>query len=397
VRPAAPAPPVDPERLWGVVAPRSEAHPLPPEVYVAPEVLAWELERLFEASWSCVGRQEDAPEAGDLFTAGVGRESVLMVRAEDGQLRGFYNVCQHRGTRLVTQSPLGGQHRLVCPYHSWTYDLEGRLRSAEHMQGAQGFDRGSSGLTPVATAVLEGWVFVDLSGQAGPLESFLGNLPDHLARHGCGTLRSAARLEYEVGANWKLLSENYQECYHCPTIHPELIRVTPYRSGRYDPAQGPWMGGPMELMQGCNTMSLSGRTSRRALPGLRREDASLVYYYSLLPNLWISLHPDYVLTHRVEPVAPDRTRLVCEWLFHPDAMAAEGFDPADAVEFWDLVNRQDFAACERVQLGVGSRGFRGGRFSDEETGVHFLSAMLARSYLKGRVARAEELGIVTDR
>jgi Rieske 2Fe-2S family protein len=396
VRPAPPAPPVDPERLSGVVAPRSEAHPLPPEVYVHPEVLEWELERLFESSWSCVGREEDAPDPGDLFTAGVGRESVVVVRGDDGRLRGFFNVCQHRGTRLVAERSRGGQHGLICPYHSWTYDLEGRLRSAEDMRGAQGFDRQSSGLTPVATAVLEGWVFVDVSGQAGPLDSFLGNLPEHLARYGCGTLRSVARLEYEVGANWKLLSENYQECYHCPTIHPELIRVTPYRSGRYDRARGPWMGGPMELMPGCNTMSLSGRTSRRALPGLRREDASLVYYYSLLPNLWISLHPDYVLTHRVEPVAPDRTRLVCEWLFHPDAVADEGFDPADAVEFWDLVNRQDFAACERVQLGVGSRGFRGGRFSDEETGVHFLSAMLARSYLVGRVARAEDLGIVTD-
>jgi Rieske 2Fe-2S family protein len=397
VRPAAPSAPIDAGRLAGVIAPRSEAHPLPPEVYVDPAVLEWELERLFESSWSCVGREEDAGDPGELFTGAVGHESVLVVRGEDGTLRGFFNVCQHRGTRLVTESSRGGQDRLICPYHSWTYDLKGRLRSAEHMRGAGGFDRGSSGLTPVATEALGGWVFVDVSGAAGSLESFLGNLPDHLARHGCGDLRRAASLEYDVGANWKLLSENYQECYHCPTIHPELIRVTPYRSGRYDPARGPWMGGPMELMPGCNTMSLSGTTGRRALPGLRLEDASLVYYYSVLPNLWISLHPDYVLTHRVEPLAPDRTRLVCEWLFHPDAMAADGFDPGDAVEFWDLVNRQDFAACERVQLGVGSRGFRGGRFSDEETGVHFLSAMLARSYLDGRVARAEELSILTDR
>lgn len=391
------APPVDPDRLAGVIRPRGEAHPLPPEVYVDPAVLQWEAEHLFESSWVCVGREDRVPDPGDLFSQTIGRESVLVARGDDGALRGFFNVCQHRGTRLVTEESRSGVARLTCPYHSWTYELDGRLVSAEHMRGAVGFDRATSGLSPVATASLGGWAFVNVSGSAGPLGSFLGNLPGHIDRYGCEGLGSAARIEYDVAANWKLLSENYQECYHCPTIHPELMEVTPYRSGRYDEARGPWMGGPMELMPGCNTMSLSGKTDRSPIPGLRQDDTTLVYYYTLLPNLWLSLHPDYVMTHSVWPVAPDRTRIACEWLFHPQAFEAYGFDPSDAVEFWDLVNRQDFAACERVQLGVGSRGFRGGRFSDEEAGVHMLSAMLARSYLVGGIARAEELEVETDR
>ena len=149
----------------------------------------------------------------------------------------------------------------------------------------------------------------------------------------------------------------------------------------------------MEPAPGCNTMSLGGITSRPPIPGLSQYDRGLVYYYSVLPNLWMSLHPDYVMTHTVWAIEPARTRVVCEWLFPPSAAEEPGFDPSDAIEFWDLVNRQDWKACERVQEGIGSRGFVGGRFGDLEGTIHALAAMFARSYLEGRLVRRDEVGI----
>jgi phenylpropionate dioxygenase-like ring-hydroxylating dioxygenase large terminal subunit len=386
--------PLDPDRLAGVLRPRQEAAPLPAEAYLDPAVLAWEQDHFFESSWVCVGREEDAAQPGDVFTGTVGSESLLMVRGEDRMLRGFFNVCQHRGTRLVMEPARSGDGPLICPYHSWTYGLDGRLRAAQHMAEAKDFDRRSVGLSPVATECLGGWVFANVSGTAGSLREYLGNFPGRIERYDCGSLRRVARHEYDVEANWKILSENYQECYHCPTIHPELSRITPYDSGGSDEeSHGRWLGGPMDLREGCTTMSVSGVTDRPPIPGLRPEDHGQVFYYSVLPNLWISLHPDYVMTHTVWPAGPSRSHVVCEWLFHPSAIDAKDFDPADAVEFWDLVNGQDWKACERVQLGIGSRGFAGGRFSDLEGTIHDLAALLARSYLEGRLVRADETGV----
>ena len=391
--PRATVSPIDPTLLEPVLRPRREASLLPREAFFDPDVLAWELERFFEHSWVCVGREEDAPDPGSLFTATVGSESLLIVRGEDAVLRCFFNVCQHRGTQLVTERTRASNGPLICPYHSWTYGLDGRLRSAEHMSDTPRFDGASCGLTPVPAETLGGWVFVNVSGTAGSLTSYLGDFPDRIARHRTGDLRRAGRREYDVLANWKGLSENFQECYHCPTIHPDLVRVTPYRSGRDDETHGPWVGGPMDLAPGCTTMSWTGVTDRPPITGLPAEDRTQVHYYTVLPNLWVSLHPDYVMTHTVSPQEPGRTHIVCEWLFPQETMAADGFDPSDAIDFWDTVNRQDWEACERVQRGIGSRGFRGGRYSGMEDTIHWLAALFARSYLEGRIVRADQVGI----
>jgi Rieske 2Fe-2S family protein len=223
-----------------------------------------------------------------------------------------------------------------------------------------------------------GWIFANASGDAPPFGEHVGNLEELVV----------ARHDYEIAANWKILAENYHECYHCSSIHPELCKVSPPTSGgdNLEP-EGAWVGGPMDLYDGVETMSLDGKSHAPNLPRLYEGQDRTVYYFQLFPNLLISLHPDYVMTHRLQPLAPDRTAVECEWLFSPEAIAREGFDPSYASDFWDVTNRQDWHACEAVQKGVSSRGYRRGPLSPREDAVYQLITMVANGYLGGGVAR----------
>jgi Rieske 2Fe-2S family protein len=188
-----------------------------------------------------------------------------------------------------------------------------------------------------------------------------------------------------VAANWKILAENYHECYHCSSIHPELCKVSPPKSGEDHEARGIWFGGSMELEDHAETMSLTGESFAPMLSHLTVLQEREVYYYQLFPNLLISLHPDYVMTHRLRPLAPDRTAIECEWLFSKEAVESEGFDPSYASEFWDITNGQDWGACEGVQRGASSRGYRQGPLSPDESTSGKFVATVARGYLEGRV------------
>ena len=172
-----------------------------------------------------------------------------------------------------------------------------------------------------------GWVFANASGDAPSFEEHVGNLGELIRNYGCEELAVGARHDYDIAANWKVLAENYHECYHCSSIHPELSRVSPPTSGgdNLEP-EGAWIGGPMVLYEGVETMSLDGRSHAPNLPNLAEGQDRTVHYYQIFPNLLISPHPDYVLTHRLEPLAPDRTRVECEWLFSREAVETEGFD-----------------------------------------------------------------------
>ena len=184
-----------------------------------------------------------------------------------------------------------------------------------------------------------------------------------LAPYECGRLVVGAEHHYELAANWKLAIENYHECYHCSSIHPQLCRVSPPDSGASFAGGGLWIGGSMELVDGAETMSLDGRSGASPLRGLAGAKLREVLYLQLVPNLLLSVHPDYVMTHVLEPLRPGRTRVACQWLFPPEQFARADFDPAYAVDFWDITNRQDWAACESVQRGVASRGFQPGPLS----------------------------------
>ncbi len=215
-----------------------------------------------------------------------------------------------------------------------------------------------------------------------------GNLWEHLAPYEPERLRVAARHSYEVAANWKLIHENFQECYHCSEIHPELCRVTLPDSGYSIDITGLYVAGPMDLYDGVETMSLDGRSGGVPLRGLSGRQLREVGYFGVFWNLLISPHPDYVLTHRLEALAPDRTFVECEWLFPPEAFDLDGFDPAYAVEFWDVTNREDWKACESLQRAVTSRGYRPGPMSTAwEAGVHMQVRLIADGYLRGAVTR----------
>jgi Rieske 2Fe-2S family protein len=377
--------PIDRGALEHTLAPFGASKTLPADAYTSDELLQWERRHFFARAWTAVGRASDL-HPGDVKAVNAGSESVLLTRDGSGQLHVFYNVCRHRGHEIVAPGPSRSERVLKCPYHSWVYSLGGELKGAPHFGGLEGFDKSDYPLTRMRFVDWHGWIFVNPSSDAPEFHDYIGSLEHHVAAHAPERLITAARHDYEAAANWKLLVENYHECYHCPTIHPELCRVSPPDSGsNYEP-DGAWVGGSMELSEGAATMSIDGASPVPALPGLDERRRRDVYYFGLFPNLLISLHPDYVMTHRIEPLSVNRTRIECEWLFDPSAVAPDDFDPRYATEFWDITNRQDWEACEGVQRGVSSYGYRQGPLSPREDAVYQFLAMTARGYIDGAIS-----------
>ncbi len=381
-----PTPPIDRVALEAILAPGSSGRMLPSEAYVSEEVLAWEREHFFARSWVCAGRATLIAEAGARHATSVGGEPVILVRGSDGAARGYFNVCRHRGHELLACGASAKRSAIHCPYHAWTYDLDGRLTHTPRFDPPAGFEPSEHGLVPVGVAEWAGWLFVNTSGDAIPFAQHLGAFAALLEPWQPERLVVGATHDYESPTNWKLPIENYQECYHCSAIHPELCAVSPPESGDNYTLPGAWVGGTMDLATHAETMSFDGHSNGVALPGLDDVQRRQVIYVGLFPNMLISAHPDYVMTHRIEPVRAGYSRVECQWLFDPDAVARPDFDPAYATEFWDLTNRQDWAACESVQRGLESRGYRPGPFSLDEDAVCQWVQLVARSYLAGELA-----------
>lgn len=376
-----PPAPLDPAAVAQALLPFRESRMLPRAAYVDPAVFAWEQRHFFGGGWVCVGRSDQAPEPGSQWAEAAGEGSVLLARAEDGVLRAFANTCRHRGHELLPCGGASGEKVIICPYHGWTYSLDGKLRAAAGFKDKPGFDAAAWGLVELPVTEWHGLVFVDGSGTAAPLAESLGTLEPIVAPYEPQRLVVAGRHDYEVSANWKIITENYHECYHCPVIHPQLCKVSPPRSGENYRAEGIWVGGWMDLRAGMATMSLDGASHGVPLRGLDPAGLRTVIYVNIFPNVLVSLHPDYVMAHRLMPVAADRTRVECTWAFAPESLARPGFDPGYAVEFWDLTNRQDWHACESVQRGLSSPHAVPGPLSGQEDAVYQTVAMIARGYL----------------
>ncbi len=353
----------------GTRRPFEQASPLPGDFFHSSEVLSAELDRIFARTWIVVGREEDISEPGSYFTREIGKESIVLLRGTGGEPRAFFNVCRHRGAKLLESCDGAKLKKIQCPYHAWTYDLDGRLAAAPLMESTPGFSREDYPLVPVRVETWEGFLFVNLDDDVEPLEPQLAGFPN-VSRFQLPNLRRGGRVAYDVAANWKLIGENYNECYHCALVHPQLHRISHYQSGGRIESGMNFTGGPMTLNEGFTTMTMSGRSTRPPIPDLVPEDHRTVHYFHLYPGFLLSLHPDYVLTHTVWPVDTSHSRVICEWLFTQDAMAREDFDPSDAIEFWDVTNRQDWELCEIAQKGVRSRGYRPGRYQAGESSVH---------------------------
>ena len=348
------------------------------EYYLSPDIFRAEQERLFREKWVCVGRSEQVAQNGQYFLAAVADESLIVLRDQEGRLRSFYNICRHRGTRLCEAHAGRFSGSIQCPYHAWTYSTDGQLIGAPHMNEVAGFDKRAFPLHDVAVHEWEGFLFVNLAPDPEPFEVSFAPVLSRFQRFNIASLRSARRIEYDVRSNWKLLFQNYSECLHCPMIHPGLTRVTPYLSGENDLVEGSYLGGFMVITQQGGSMTESGNPCGVTVGSLAGEDLQRAYYYSLMPNLLLSMHPDYVMAHTLWPTAPDRTRIVCEWLFHPASFGNSACDPEDGVRFWDTVNRQDWHICEQSQLGISSRAYTPGPYSPRES----VPAAWDREYLR---------------
>ena len=384
------------------------AKTLEQKYFVSPQIFAEEQEKIFSRQWVLVGHQSQIAQAGYYFTAEIAGESLIIVRDKRAAIRGFYNVCRHRGSRLI-ENRNGRSMGIQCPYHAWTYGLDGRLIGAPHMDDVPSFDKADYSLYPVSLALWEGFIFVNLadaSAQRGgyvSLEEWFAPLAGKFSRWNLPSLRSARRIEYDVRANWKLMFQNYSECYHCLGVHPELSKISPHDSSENDLTDGPFLGGFMRIAKG-RSLTMSGKAcalgiadSSRAhdrAPARNRNPSqeiendhdheheqdgkNRVFYYSIFPNMLLSLHPDYVMVHQLVPQSPGRTLIFCNWFFHPEAFEREDFNPHDAIEFWDMVNKQDWHVCELSQQGISSRAYVPGPYSARES----IPAAWDREYLR---------------
>jgi Rieske 2Fe-2S family protein len=359
------------------------ARTLTQRYFVSPEIFAKEQKNIFSQQWVLVGHQSQIAQAGDYFTAEIARENLIIIRDKRGAIHGFYNVCRHRGSRVIEDRNGQLSGGIQCPYHAWTYGLDGRLLGAPYMDDVPGFNKTGYSLQPVNLALWEGFIFVNLadaSTQRGgyiSLEEWFAPLAGKFSRWNLPALGSAKRIEYDVQANWKLIFENYSECYHCLGVHPELSKISPYDSAENDLTDGPFLGGFMRIAKG-KSLTMSGNACALPMEQFGADDFRLVFYYSIFPNMLLSLHPDYVMVHQLWPQSPERTLISCDWYFHPEAFAQSDFHPDDAIEFWDMVNKQDWHVCELSQQGIASRAYEPGPYSARES----IPAAWDRYYLR---------------
>ena len=367
-------------------APSSSLVPtLPGRYYTDPELFAREREQVFEAMWCCVARTDEVGSPGSFRRVQVGRESVLVVRGRDGALRAFLNVCRHRGAQLCTEESGQVNRTLRCPYHAWSYGLDGSLVAAPNLARMPDVDRVANGLVPVHLREWLGYAWVCLADDppsfeddvVGAVTERLGD-PAAIEGYDVGRLALGRRIRYDVAANWKLVVENFMECYHCATIHPELTDVLPEFSRGY--AAQSFVGHGAEFAPDAEGFTVDGGAGFPALPGIDPDRDRRYYAATIKPAVFLNLVPDHVILLRMTPLAVDRTVVECDWLYAPEVVAA-GLDVSRSVELFHRVNQQDFAACERTQPGMSSRAYAvGGVLVPVE---HHLA--LFHDWLRGRL------------
>ena len=361
---------------------------LAPEFYLSPDIFALEAKKIFLSEWFCVGRLDQVPDKGDCLLVEVAGESVIVLRGRDEAVRAFYNVCRHRGSRLIRTGPLPDTAEpaarnssrigaaIVCPYHAWSYNTDGTLRAAPFVQFDAECPKEDFSLVPVALEAWGGFIFLNLSEKPPRLAEQTAKAVRMLGRYPFQDMRRGAQIVYDVRANWKVILENYNECYHCGPAHSELCVLVPAFRDKGGAGLA-WEDG-IPHRAGAWTFTFSGTSTRAPFPGLSETEKTHHKGEVVYPNLLLSAAAEHVAAFTIWPKAADHTRIACEFLFHESEIAKPGFDPSDVADFWDVVNRQDWYICEGVQLGLRSRGFRGGFYAPMEDPSLDIRRYLAR-------------------
>jgi Rieske 2Fe-2S family protein len=335
---------------------------LPREYYVSDEVFEREVDRIFLRQWLYAGHLSELSSRGDFRRYDIAGESVVLVRGDGDTVHGFFNVCRHRGYAFCEQQA-GNARRFVCPYHRWTYDVDGSLVAAPSLRDGDVIDYADWGLHPVHVGVWHGLVFMCLSREEPePIADVLERVAPELALAQPERLKVAAEEAYAVEANWKLMLENYLECYHCPGSHPELCVTLDLRQQDIDlqtarSGESEYNNGVPPLKSGTRTLSIDGELVSTRLPVEDGFNAG----FSIQPCLSrVMLHADHGVTHTIRPVDTRRLVWTTQWLVHEDAQEGRDYDVERLVKVWDATNREDIGLVEGAYRGVRSRRFQPG-------------------------------------
>lgn len=376
----------------GQAHPNSLIRTLPGNTYVDPAIFELEQIKIFESMWFCAVRSADLPNPGDFRTVQIGRESVLVTRSRDGSLRAFLNICRHRGARLCVEETGTVKRSFQCPYHAWTYGLDGKLIAAPNLSSMPDIDRTEYGLRPVQLREWLGYAWLCLADEPPSFEdTVIGDVADRLGavepieNYDIDELTLGKRISYDVQANWKLIIENFMECYHCATIHPELTEVLPeFADGL---AAQYYVGHGAAFGEDVDGFTVDGGEGFERLSGVSAEQDRSYYAITVRPQVFINLVPDHVIFHRMYPLAADRTLVECDWLYAKDVVAS-GRDVSRSVELFHRVNQQDFDACERCQPAMSSRAYdNGGVLVPSEHHIGLFHDWVQSMLTEGGVAR----------
>ncbi len=359
---------------------------LPAAWYHDPAHYQRELEAFWFRGWVAACRAEEIPAPGDWLRVSIGAQNIIVLQDGKGGLKAFHNTCRHRGSILCEQeSGKFARGRIVCPYHAWTYDLDGKLVGTPRRMATPDFDPQDFPLFEVATRAWGGFVFVCLS--PGKEASF----PEQYANYRFDSLRTGKRIVADVKANWKLLAENFAECFHCPPVHPELCSVvTAYQDA------GAWGLGNQtedkpEYKAGATTLTLDGTSRLPAFEGLNEKERHTLYVAeTVLPNLFLNIQPDYVNSHLMFPTGPESVRIVYDWLFEPRHLPLSEADLRHYTGLWEVTNAQDARNCEWQQRGIHALPFEHGHYVPQEFDAHRFAQWVRRGLSGKSASRARQ-------
>jgi Rieske 2Fe-2S family protein len=382
------------EHIGALLRQRREGHTLPQALYISPEAFEFDMSAIYGESWLAVGLECELPKAGSYIALMIGKWPVILIRDKDGDIRAFHNTCRHRGS-MICQIGSGIAPKLVCPYHRWTYDLDGSLFAASRMPDS--FDKSAHGLKPVALVNVEGALFICLSDTPPPFNDFASKLATYVAPHRLREAKLAHQSVLVEHANWKLVMENARECYHCGTGHPALAKTFPVEMSRHFDAgedariiafeaamdtyglahvavEGPWWQvARFALNEGCVAISKDGRhLSQKLMCEANGGDIGSLRF-ALDPHCFVHCTADGVFFFSAVPVGPTETHVYSKWYVHKDAVEGVDYQIDTLTDLWTITNLEDKALAENNHRGVISPGYTPGPYSDE-------AEMLARRF-----------------